>query len=116
MCNSLLASLCRLLPLTLACAVFTGSAADKESTDELTARSILDKTAITYATCKSYHDSGVVTKGFGPHLAGEHFARHIDVKPFRTAFVRSDRFRFEYDNPTPEKPYILSERHDRPLR
>jgi outer membrane lipoprotein-sorting protein len=55
--------------------------------------------ASTYATCKSYRDSGVVTNFFNPE--------HIDVKPFRTAFVRPDQFRFEYDDPTPEKPYIV---------
>ena len=27
--------------------------------------------------------------------------------PFRTAFVRPDQFRFEYDDPTPEKAYII---------
>jgi hypothetical protein len=107
MCNSLLTSLCRVLTPTLAFAVFTGIAADKESTDELTAQQILDKMATTYATCKSYRDSGVVTNDFGPHSRAENYPRHIDVKPFRTAFERPDRFRFEYDDPTPEKPYIV---------
>jgi outer membrane lipoprotein-sorting protein len=105
--NSILASVGRILALTLACEVFTGIAAEKESTDSLTAQQILDKVAATYATCKSYRDSGVVTNDFGPHAAGDRFPRHIDVKPFRTAFVRPDQFRFEYDNPTPEKPYII---------
>ena len=63
--------------------------------------------ATTYATCKSYRDSGVVTNDFGPHSAGDRFPRHVDVKPFRTAFVRPDQFRFEYDDGTPEKPYIV---------
>jgi outer membrane lipoprotein-sorting protein len=107
MCNSLLPSLCRVLTPTLVFVVFTGIAADKESTDELTAQQILDKMAITYATCQSYRDSGVVTNDFGPHSAGEHFPRHIDVKPFRTAFVRPDQFRFEYDDATLERPYIV---------
>jgi outer membrane lipoprotein-sorting protein len=105
--NSISPSLCRILALTLACAVSTGIAAEKESTDSLTAQQILDKVAATYATCKSYRDSGVVTNDFGPHSAGDNFPRHVDVKPFRTAFVRPDQFRFEYDNPTPEKPYII---------
>ena len=105
--NSISPSLCRILALTLACAVSTGIAAEKESTDSLTAQQILDKMATTYATCKSYRDSGVVTNDFGPHSAGDNFPRHVDVKPFRTAFVRPDQFRFEYDNPNPEKPYII---------
>jgi len=105
--NSILASSCRILALTLACAVFTGAAADKESSDNLTARQILEEMAITYATCTSYRDSGVVTNDFGPHTAGDRFPRHVDVKPFHTGFVRPDQFRFEYDDPTPEKPYIV---------
>src|ERR1035441_6763211 len=100
MSNSILASFCRVLPLTLTCGLFTGVAAETESTDALTAQQILDKMATTYATCKSYRDSGAVTNFFSP--------LHIDVKPFRTAFVRPDRFRFEYDDPTQEKPYIVS--------
>jgi outer membrane lipoprotein-sorting protein len=105
--NSISPSLCRILALTLACAVSTGIAAEKESTDSLTAQQILDKVAATYATCKSYRDSGVVTNDFGPHSAGDNFPRHVDVKPFRTAFVRPDQFRFEHDDGTPEKPYIV---------
>ncbi len=97
----------RILALTLACAVVTGIPAEKESTDGLTAQQIIDKMATTYATCKSYRDSGVVTNDFGPHRAGDRFPRHVDVKPFRTAFVRPNHFRFEYDNPTPEKSYIV---------
>lgn len=31
----------------------------------------------------------------------------MDVRPFHTAFVRPDEFRFQYDNPTPDKPYII---------
>ena len=97
--NSNLASFCRVLALTFACAVFTGTAAETESPDGLTAQRILEKMATTYATCQSYRDSGAVTNFFNPE--------HIDVKPFRTAFVRPDQFRFEYDDPNPEKPYIV---------
>ena len=97
--NSILASSCQVLALMLACVALAGIAADKESTDSLSAQQILDKMATAYATCKSYRDSGVVTNFFNP--------QHIDVKPFRTAFVRPDQFRFEYDDGTPEKPYIV---------
>jgi hypothetical protein len=55
--------------------------------------------ATTYAACESYRDSAEVTNFFSP--------QHIAVKPFRTAFVRPDQFRFEYDDPDPEKPYIV---------
>ena len=50
MSNSILASSGRIFALTLACAVFTGIAAETESTDGLTAQQILDKMATTYAT------------------------------------------------------------------
>ena len=107
MSNSMIPSTRQIFALTLACAVATGIAAEKESADGLTAQQILDKVATTYATCKSYRDSGVVTNDFGPHRAGDRYPRHIDAKPFRTPFVRPDQFRFEYDDLTPEKPYIV---------
>jgi outer membrane lipoprotein-sorting protein len=99
MSNSILVSYFRILALTFACVVFTGSAAEKKHSDNLTAQQILENMATTYATCESYRDSGFVTNFFSP--------QHIDVKPFRTAFVRPDQFRFEYDDPDPEKPYIV---------
>jgi outer membrane lipoprotein-sorting protein len=97
----------RMLALTLAGVVFTGIAAERDFAEGLTAQQILDKMATIYATCKSYRDSGVVTNDFGPHSAGDNFPRHVAVKPFRTAFVRPDQFRFEYDDATPEKPYVV---------
>src|SRR5512137_1163163 len=99
--------ICLMLALTLAGVALPGFGAEKEFADSLTAQQILDKAATTYATCKSYRDSGVVTNDFGPRSAGDRFPRHVDVKPFRTAFVRPDQFRFEYDNPGSEKPYIV---------
>ena len=105
--HSSLAYLRWVVGLTLTCAGFTGMAADKESADGLTAREILDKMATTYATCKSYRDSGVVTNDFGPHNTTDRYPRHIAIKPFRTAFVRPDQFRFEFDDATPDKPYIV---------
>lgn len=83
------------------------NAPEEKFADGVTAQQILDKMATTYATCKSYRDSGVVTNDFGPHNATDRYPRHIDIKPFRTAFVRPDQFRFEYDDATPDKPYII---------
>jgi len=97
--SSILASSCRVLALTLACGALTGTAAEAEFTDGLTAQQILERMAASYAACKSYRDSGAVTNFFN--------RQHIDAKPFRTAFVRPDQFRFEYHDPTPEKPYIV---------
>ena len=105
--NSTLTSSCRVLALILACAAIPVNAADKESPDGLTAQQIFDKMVTTYVTCKSYRDSGAVTNDTGPQTTGERFPRHVGVITFRTAFVRPDQFRFEYDDPTPEKPYII---------
>jgi hypothetical protein len=53
---------------------------------------ILTALAEVYATCLSYRDSGrVVTKFFLQHRRPR-----TSVKPFTTAFIRPDRFRFEY--------------------
>jgi hypothetical protein len=57
-----------------------------------TARDVLDLVAKTYAGCKSYRDSGVVRTVF---VRGK--GRRTVEKPFRTAFVRPDRFRFQYE-------------------
>src|ERR1041384_6459162 len=51
-----------------------------------------------YATCKSYRDTGVLTNAFS--------ADFIDVKTFQTVFVRSVRFRFEFQNDK-RKRYIV---------
>jgi hypothetical protein len=54
---------------------------------------ILAALAEVYATCGSYRDSGRVVTRF-LDLGGR--LTDTSVKPFRTAFVRPDRFRFEY--------------------
>jgi hypothetical protein len=52
---------------------------------------VLDRVIQTYAGCRTYQDSGVVTTVFvekrGPRTT---------KRPFRTALVRPDRFRFEF--------------------
>ncbi len=55
------------------------------------ARAILDGAAATYAACDTYRDEGLVTTTF----IDEDGERVVE-KPFKTAFVRTDRFRFEY--------------------
>jgi hypothetical protein len=54
---------------------------------------ILAALAEVYATCGSYRDSGQVVTRF-LDLGGR--LTDTSVKPFRTAFVRPGRFRFEY--------------------
>ena len=75
---------------------------------ELTAEKIIHKMAETYAKCKSYQDTGIVKTVF-IHSNGK---KRIVEKPFTTAFVRPDQFRFEYkekvDSYIKEKPcYIV---------
>lgn len=56
----------------------------------LGAEQILARVAAVYASCRSYSDSGVVKTRY-PGLLG-----HTTEKPFRTVFVRPDRFRFQF--------------------
>jgi hypothetical protein len=53
---------------------------------------ILAALAEVYATCTSYRDTGVVNTRFINPAGGG----HTTTRPFETAFVRPDRFRFEY--------------------
>ena len=72
--------------------------------DVLTVRQIIERMAKTYSTCKSYRDSGVVKTIF-IQLWGKRTAE----KPFTTAFVRPDRFRYEYRDNSHTNPnsYIV---------
>jgi outer membrane lipoprotein-sorting protein len=65
--------------------------ADEPKPDGLKAQGILDRMANVYAGCKSYRDTGVVKTVFF-----EANGNRTVEKPFKTAFVRPDRFRFEY--------------------
>jgi len=60
--------------------------------ETLTAREILDRMAMVYADCRSYLDFGVVKTV----LTMADGSQTVFEKPFQTAFVRPDRFRFEY--------------------
>ena len=55
------------------------------------AKEILKRVATTYAFCRSYQDSGVVETTF---IQPDRNWR--ERKPFSTAFVRPNRFRFEF--------------------
>jgi outer membrane lipoprotein-sorting protein len=80
----------------IALSVFAASlcsigSADQAKEAPLTAEQILQRMAETYASCKSYRDSGIVSIVFID--AG---GKRTEEKPFTTAFIRPDRFRFEY--------------------
>ena len=99
-----------LLLMPVACCLSTATvvlpvSADEPKAQALKAEDVLDRMAKAYAGCKSYHDSGVVKTVF-VQADGN---RTVE-KPFTTAFVRPDRFRFEYkekDGGGPERRYIV---------
>ncbi len=59
--------------------------------ESLTAGQILTSMADTYKSCKSYSDSGIVKTTYKKADGNK-----TDEKPFTTAFIRPDRFRFEF--------------------
>jgi len=67
------------------------AAADAPTPDAFTAEQLLDRMSKAYANCKTYRDSGVVKTVFF-----QANGKRTVNKPFTTAFVRPDRFRFEY--------------------
>ena len=62
------------------------------NSETLGAHEVLDRMAKVYADCQSYRDSGVVKSVLTFSVLG----KQITEKPFTTAFVRPDRFRFEF--------------------
>jgi outer membrane lipoprotein-sorting protein len=85
--------------------VVLAAGADEPKPQALTAQDVLDRVAKAYAGCKSYHDSGVVKT-----LFVQADGNRTVEKPFATAFVRPDRFRFEYKDKAgggPERCYIV---------
>jgi hypothetical protein len=77
-------------------------ATDQVDSASQTAEHILLRVAQVYSQCRSYRDSGIVTTVFGGKVP------HTDEKQFRTAFVRPDRFRFEYcDKAEPTDRFVI---------
>jgi outer membrane lipoprotein-sorting protein len=64
---------------------------EEPAPEQLTAEQILQRVASTYAKCRSYQDSGLVETIFI-----ETDREWTEKISFKTAFVRPDRFRFEY--------------------
>ena len=73
--------------------------ADEKPRDDSSAKQILDHVAKTYADCKSYRDSGVVKTVFV-----QQDGNRTEEKSFTTAFVRPDRYRFEFTDATGKRP------------
>lgn len=67
------------------------SSAEEPNSETLAPKQILEHMAKTYAECKSYRDSGIVKTVFI-----RVWSRWTKELVFNTAFIRPDRFRFEY--------------------
>jgi hypothetical protein len=73
----------------------TGARTAAEDAGPLSGPEILARAGGAYAHCSSYRDAGVVRIEY---LEGD-WSR-VEERPFRTAFVRPDRFRFEFEETT----------------
>lgn len=69
------------------------AAGQKINSNALTAQEILQRMAKAYATCESYNDVGVVKTVFF-----EDNGNRVTTRPFATAFVRPNHFRYQYEN------------------
>jgi outer membrane lipoprotein-sorting protein len=83
----------RLLRLLLAGLLPMVAAGQEIKSDALPAQEILQRMAEAYATCESYNDLGVVKTVFF-----EKDGNRVTTKPFATAFVRPNHFRYQYEN------------------
>jgi hypothetical protein len=85
---------CTAVTLALAFALFTpfrATAAEPSPSTPLSGSDVLAHMAQTYATCRSYSDTGVVRIVYF-----EEGRQRTEERPFKTAFVRPDHFRFEF--------------------
>lgn len=83
--------------------------ADEPATATLTAEDVLARMARVYAECRTYRDTGLVSTLFiDPKKPW------TDERPFTTAFVRPDAFRYEFLWGKPGRPqrYIVWRRGD----
>ena len=76
--------------------------------ESLSAEAILARMRRAYATCETYRDEGDVRTVFNTNGA-----KRVVVKPFQTAFVRPDRFRFEFRDG--DNQYVIWKRSDEVL-
>src|SRR5438132_12536499 len=82
-----------ILTALAAAAIALGLRAWEWMQDALTAEEILARVARTYAEAQSYRDTGLVRTVF---ISDDRPDRTVE-KSFKTAFIRPDDFRFEYD-------------------
>ncbi|HZF08689.1 MAG TPA: hypothetical protein VFE33_07875 [Thermoanaerobaculia bacterium] len=92
-----------LVPLAsiLCCSLWAATVrAGDPPAEALTAEQILARMAKTYAGCSSYRDAGEATTVFFQRTG-----KRTVKKPFTTAFVRPDRFRFEFQDRVGEEEW-----------
>jgi len=63
---------------------------------EAKAAEILEDMAVVYRGCRTYRDTGVKTTTYLPDEEPGVPRAHTEKKPFTTAFVRPNRFRYEF--------------------
>ncbi len=91
-----------ILAVLLSFTIQNKTTAETLNLDELTANKIMNRMSEVYGNSRSYSDSGVV------RIVFIHPDRKYTVeKPFTTAFIRPDRFRFEYRE---KKQYVGEQR------
>ena len=88
---------CVLLSLLTARRPGTSGRGDEPKPDEPSADQVLERMGKAYAGCKTYRDSGVVKTEFVQ--APGNFTSE---KPFTTAFIRPDQFRYEFKDKRPD--------------
>jgi hypothetical protein len=91
MCRSSLVVARKLLFLLLVALLSLEGCGSESSNSGPAAEAILIQMKDAYAQCATYQDTGVVTTTF---IQSDR--TWIDEKPFSTAFIRPDRFRFEF--------------------
>lgn len=69
----------------------------------LSAQDLLSRMADAYAHCSTYADTGVARIEF---IHADR--RRVDEKPFKTAFVRPNAFRFEFEDSERPSRYIVA--------
>lgn len=77
----------------------------------LSASQILDRMAAAYSQCETYVDTGTVTTVFKSADG-----TWTEVKPFATAMVRPDQFRFEYSEEGEPDSRLVVWRNGREIR
>lgn len=82
-----------ILSCALALSVSAPSIPGTPAQEALTAEQILHQVGITYSGSRSYSDRGLVRSLFILESGNQ-----IDQRPFLTAFIRPDRFRFEFSH------------------